>query len=157
MSSGTLFIASVLVIAMAALFAMQIKNPGFFKSLTATRDGKGILKGVVLFPLLGVIVVLLALWSSSAFAKPHEAGTWFAYGEVYLGLDITNKQSPMCEDGPNSSRLTSNGGLRVNMYRSADRLFEWNNKYTHHSCAFNVDDKSYDAIGWEFTYKFWTR
>lgn len=155
MSSATIFIASVLVTAALGLLIMQKKNPGFLKSLITTREGKGILKGPILFVLFGIAVVLISLFASKAFSKSHDEGRWFAYGEVFLGLDVTNKQSPMCEDGDNSSRLTSNGGLRVNVYQSADQLFEWNQKYTHHSCAFNVDDKSYDALGWEFSYKFW--
>ena len=122
-----------------------------------TREGLGVLKGIALFAVGVPAVVLFITFLLGLFGSKAAAGEYFAFGDLYLGLDNTNKPSPMCEDGDNSSRLTSNGGLIANIYRSDDQRFQLNTKYTHHSCAFNADDKSYDALGLEVRYRLWGR
>lgn len=114
----------------------------------STRTGKGILKGIVLAV---VFAVALALLSGCA------GGTYFNDASVYAGLDHTKKLSPQCEDRGPDNRTTSNLGLRGNLYESQDGRFRTNAKYTHHSCAFSPDDKSYDALGVELEYKLWSR
>lgn len=151
MNSGILFILAVLCVALIALLVV-FKSPGRMVRYFKTKEGKGVLAGIALFISFGVIFV----FGPKVFAEERH-GTWFKYGEVFLGLDSTNHQSPMCDDGQNSSRLTSNGGLRFNIYQSGDKRFEFNTKYTHHSCAFNADSKGYDAPGIELNYKFFVR
>jgi hypothetical protein len=65
----------------------------------------------------------------------------------------------MCEQetGDGKDRLTSNGGVALNIYRSPDKDFNFNTKYTHHSCAFNNDADSYDALGLEVSYKLFSK
>lgn len=154
MSSAVQFsLCLVLLAIVLTLFAFRgsVKLAfSYFKS----DEGRGVLKGIVIFMAFGI-----ALMAFSTFAKPVYAGEpegkWFAYGEVFLGVDHTKKLSPQCEaEGPNSY-LTSNGGIRANIYQSADERFELNSKYTHHSCAFSPDREQYDALGVEVTYRLW--
>lgn len=75
----------------------------------STRDGKGILKGIILAP--GVILLIalaLALLPSCA-----QAGTWFNDASVYAGLDWTKKLSPQCDPNPVDDRGTSNLGFKL--------------------------------------------
>jgi len=151
MNSLMMFILGVIAMALgitATVFKYDFKK---MKSYFLTEDGKGVLTGIVLFVLIGIGIAMLSI-------PVHAAeGKYFAYGEVYLGMDRTFKASPQCDPGIISDKLTSNGGVRINLYQSADKRFEFNTKYTHHSCAFNSDSKSYDAAGVELTYRFWDR
>ena len=63
----------------------------------------------------------------------------------------------MCErsDGTIDDQTTSNVGLKYHLFESLDERFKTNIKYTHHSCAFYVDDQQYDAFGLELEYKLW--
>src|SRR5690606_8914293 len=110
-----------------------------------------VLAGIVGFIAFGLVLTLL----SQCARADEDKGEWFAYGEVYLGADYTTQLSPMCDEGGPDDRLTSNGGIRANVYQSADKRFELNAKYTHHSCAFSGDNESYDAVGFELTYRLW--
>lgn len=99
-------------------------------------------------------MLYLAVGSRPAAA---DEPTWFTYGDIYLGLDYPKNISPQCERGAIDDRLTSNGGVVGNIYRSVDRRFHVNAKYTHHSCAFNTDRNGYDAFGLVASYRFWAR
>lgn len=145
MSSKAMFIIAVLGIAIAALFYRfgSIRNMiGFFK----TKDGRKVLAGIVIF-------VGLSLLTVTVFAESK----YFAYGEVSVGLDRTFNQSPQCKPSKNTDRLTSHGGVKINLVQSSDQRFELNTRYTHHSCAFGSDRNTYDAFGLEATYKLWGR
>jgi hypothetical protein len=145
MSGITLFLVAVIAIALIAI-AFFVKRPAkYFK----TGEGKGVLFGIA--AAIGACT-LIALF---AFSLKSEALEYFKSGEVYLGLDATNKMSPMCYAGENSDRLTSNLGLRVSLVSSEDGQGSINAKYTHHSCAFNADNRAYDALGLEAVYKIW--
>lgn len=151
MSSLVLFIVSILVVAVISMLVF-IGGPKQIKTYFSTDQGKGVLKGIIIFMLFGAVPAFLAF---KANADDYGKGEWFEYGEVYVGLDYTKGISPQCyTDGPDN-RVTSNGGIRVNIYQSFDRRFEFNSKYTHHSCAFNSDKDNYDALGIEITYKLW--
>lgn len=145
MSGISLFIVSVIAIALLSI-AFFVKRPTqYFKS----GEGKGVL--------FGIAVAIGACTSIAlfAFSLKSQALEYFKSGEVYLGLDATNKISPMCYAGENSDRLTSNLGLRVSLVSSEDGQGSINAKYTHHSCAFNADNRAYDALGLEAVYKIW--
>lgn len=144
MSGITMFNAAVCVtmtLAMAYLYKTQISTKTFKQART----------GICLFG-FGLMGIVNAV---DVVAEPkYKKGRWFAYTEVYGGLESTFKQSPQCQNGSSSNRLTSNGGIRQNVYESYDRNFSLNLKYTHHSCAFNRDRNGYDALGFELNYRF---
>lgn len=146
------FTVAVLVVAVLYAYARQKKDG---RELTK-KEWLGVAKGVALAFLFVLGAALLgSLFSGKAEAA--EGGTYFNEASVYFGLDHTKKLSPMCEDSGPDSRTTSNMGLKLNLYRSQDRRFEVGSKYTHHSCAFSPDARSYDAFGFVAEYKFWTR
>lgn len=153
MDSAIIFILVVLSMAVMSILVV-FRSPGGAVKFFRTKEGRGVLSGIVLFILAGILIAGITLFSSGAKASQH---TWFAYSEVFLGLDHTNGVSPQCKRGGPNDRLTSNGGLRQNIYRSADRRFHLNAKYTHHSCAFSSDRNNYDALGFEATFRFFQR
>lgn len=118
-----------------------------------TKDGLGILKGIVLAPLVILVIAgIILLFSGAA-----QAGTWFNDASVFAGLDYTKKLSPQCERNSVDDRGTSNLGLRLNLWESDSRNVRVNSKYTHHSCALGPDDRQYDAIGVELEWRVWDR
>ena len=154
---------------------------GYFK----TKDGLGALKGIILGPLvifiLGAALAIggyslqsVAKWvfdkaipSASAQELPVPApqvdtgfyipGTWFNDATVFLGIDHTKKVSPQCRDGGFDDRSTSNLGMKLNVWESPSKNVRVNAKYTHHSCAINPDNRSYDGVGVEVEWKVWSR
>jgi hypothetical protein len=120
------------------------------KDYFKTRTGLGILKGIV-------IVLVLAFVVAGIGALSGCSGTYMNNASVYAGLEHTKKVSPQCQLGSVDDHTTSNLGARLNLYTSADGTYSTNSKYTHHSCAFGRDQKSYDAIGIEAEYRFWAR
>jgi hypothetical protein len=139
-----LFAISVLVITILAILIF-VKSPlTYFK----TKEGRGVAVGIVLAILISLGVALL-------FPAKVEALEYFESGEVFVGLDYTKKISPMCDVGVNNDKLTSNLGLKASILTSDDHKTDISTKYTHHSCAVNPDNKSYDAVGIEVKYKLW--
>ena len=119
----------------------------------STRDGKGILRGIIIAP-GAILLIALALSLMPSCAK---AGTWFNDASVYAGLDWTKKLSPQCDPNPVDDRGTSNLGFKLNVWQSDSKRVRVNTKYTHHSCALGPDDRQYDAVGVELEWKVWTR
>lgn len=75
--------------------------------------------------------------------------TFFNYEELFVGIDYDLTDSRFCRDVyPGGKFITSNIGFRFNLARYKDH--ELNFKISHHSCAFNQDKPTYDAIGFEF-------
>lgn len=138
------------LIALLAIWLLWSLRGRNIKDYFSTRDGKGVLKGIVLAVTFAVGLALL-------FGLTGCSGTYLNDASVYAGLDYTKKESPQCESGGPDSHSTSNLGVRVNLYQSEDERFRTNAKYTHHSCAFSPDDASYDAAGIELEYKLWQR
>lgn len=177
MNSAFLFAIAVVIF---GIVSTLIALGGPKKAIKFLKENKKVAKGIFMFTGFGLLIAL----SSVAFGEEkndgliHETpiivehkpldltyvpakkfepkGKWFAYGEVYLGLDVTKDLSPQCVEGDND-RLTSNGGVKINIYQSADKRFEANSKYTHHSCAFAEDREVSDGFGLEFSYKFFQR
>lgn len=118
----------------------------YFKSKDGKGAAGGIIKAVLFAAVMGCIVFLTGC-----------NGSYINDASVYAGLERTNKLSPMCEDRGPDNRTTSNLGAKLNIYESRDGRFRTNANYTHHSCAFSPDDKSYDAVGFVAEYKFWQR
>jgi len=143
MSSEWAFVAAVFVF--PALVLIGTMN-GPTKAYAHLRKYPGITKGILLALVAGVLFAL--------GAQKANAGTWVEYTEMFLGLDRTFGVSPQCvNDGGPDPKTTSNMGFRQHIYKSDDTLYNVNLKYTHHSCAFNTDRYSYDAIGVELNYK----
>ena len=162
MSSLTLFILTILAVVVISLGYIAHRLGGAEHLVSHLRTNPKIALGIVAFTVLGLL-------SAVVFASPSQASSpsgvvstskadgvdWFAFGKVYLGLDNTFSHSPQCEPGGASDRLTSNGGFIVNVVQSKDQRFEFNSKYTHHSCAFNGDRNGYNALGLSVEYRLW--
>ena len=112
-----------------------------------TDTGKGIAKGILMAVVFSVLMVGVSLITGCS-------GTYLNSASLFTGMDYTNKLSPMCKDEGPDSHTTSNLGLKGNLYRSYSKQLDINTKYTHHSCAFSPDSKSYDAVGVELEYVF---
>lgn len=151
MRDALLFVGLMLVV---VLFYMAWKLRGKdWRAYFSTRDGLGILRGIVVAPLAIVALgAVLAMFSSCA-----RAGAWFNDASVFAGLDYTKKLSPQCERNAVDERGTSNLGLRLNVWESDSRKLRVNTKYTHHSCALGSDDRQYDAVGVELEWRVWER
>lgn len=122
------------------------------KTYFKTDTGKGIAKGIVAALVITLVFVFLPGCSSKF------DGTYFNYASVYAGLDrLESNKNSICQNKGIDDLSTSNLGVRGNLYESADRKFDANLKFTHHSCAFSPDGYGYDGIGVELNYKFWER
>jgi len=119
-----------------------------------TSDGKGILKGIILAPL---VIVIFAFILSLIPSKAQAQGTWFNDASVFIGIDSTKKISPQCDANTIDDRGTSNLGVKLNIWQSSSENVRINSKYTHHSCVLGSDDKSYDAVGVELEWRVWKR
>ena len=151
MSDAFLFVS--LLVAILLTYMIWILWGRSWREYFSTKDGKGILKGIVLAPVVILIIAgLILLFSGAA-----RAGTWFNDASVFAGLDYTKKLSPQCERNSVDERGTSNLGLRLNLWESDSRNVRVNSKYTHHSCALGPDDRQYDAIGVELEWRVWDR
>lgn len=145
MSDSLLFALAILaVVIIWGGFSLRKVN---LKEYFSTKTGKGILKGIILAIAFALLFAL--------FPSKSEAKGWFNYAEVFAGLDYTKNTNPMCVAGEVDERSGSNIGLIFNIYKQ-DR-FTLNSKYTHHSCAFGEDNRSYDGLGIELKYRFWSK
>jgi hypothetical protein len=139
-----LFLSAILFIVLAVILVFVPSPTKYFK----TKEGKGVLFGIGAVVLLSLALVLI--FPNKAQAEEYK---YLSSAELFVGLDNTRKISPMCDVGENSDKLTSNVGLKASIISTAASSV--NVKYTHHSCAVNPDNKSYDALGVEVTYKLW--
>ncbi len=151
MSSGILFILVGLVVLLVTAL-LVFKRPQNVIEYFKTEKGKGALSGILVFMGVAFLIVVASSKCSAAETYPKR---WLTYAEVFVGMDKTFNQSPQCKSGGVDEKFTSNGGIRLNLYRTYDKKFHANFKYTHHSCAFGEDRNSYDAGGIELIYRFW--
>jgi hypothetical protein len=124
-----------------------------WKTYFSTKEGKGILKGIILAP-VAVLIIALVL---SFFNLVNAQGRWLNEAGVFIGLDSTLKQSPQCQPNNVDNRGTSNLGAWVNLWQSSSDRVQVNAKYTHHSCALGRDRNAYDAFGIELRWTLWKR
>lgn len=142
---GILLFTSFILLIAALSILIFVKSPlQYFK----TKEGRGVAVGIIL-------VILVSLGIAFLFPSKSEALEYLQSGEVFVGLDYTRKISPMCDVGVNNDKLTSNLGLKAAILTSDDRTTDVSFKYTHHSCAVNPDNKSYDAVGIEVKHILW--
>ncbi|MCE2830538.1 MAG: hypothetical protein LW709_02690 [Oxalobacteraceae bacterium] len=125
--------------------------PSKWREYFSTSEGRGILKGIILAP----IVILLIALVLSLFSRANAQGRWFKDAGVFVGLDQTFKQSPQCSANTIDDRGTSNMGFWVNAWQYQN--VQVNFKYTHHSCVLGRDRNSYDAAGIELRWTLWKR
>lgn len=151
MSDAVIFVG--LLLAILLVYMVRTLWGRSWRDYFATKDGMGILKGIVLAPI--VILILAALFM--LLPGRASAGTWLNDASVFAGLDYTRKLSPQCERNEVDERGTSNLGLRLNLWESDSRRVRLNSKYTHHSCALGPDDRQYDAVGVELEWRVWER
>jgi len=120
-----------------------------------SEDGKGILHGIGLAVGISFAVVILFMLLGGCTPVQTSYGSWNNGATVFAGLDYTNKVSPACDPVDPDSHTTSNLGLKYHVFKSTDKKFGANVKYTHHSCAFSSDRYQYDGTGLELEYKLW--
>lgn len=137
------------------LLYMTIKLKGkSWKKFFATKEGKGILKGIILAP---VVILLIALVMHFIPSAQAQSGSWLNDASVFAGIDRTHKQSPQCDRNDTDNRGTSNLGAKLNIWQSDSKNVRVNSKYTHHSCVLGSDARQYDAIGIELEWRVWQR
>ncbi len=142
-----------LMVAVVLLYIAWKLRGRSWREYFSTRDGKGILKGIIIAPgAILLIALVLSLLPSCA-----QAGTWLNDASVYAGLDFTHKRSPQCWANRIDDRGTSNLGFKLNLWQSDSKRVRVNTKYTHHSCALGPDDRQYDAVGLEIEWRVWER
>lgn len=135
-----------------ALLAYRTGGP--FAAIAYLKSMPGAAKGIGLFLGVAFTVALIASFIPRAHSESWKDDVqWFDYAEVYIGMDWTFEQSPQCRDDGIDKYSTSNGGFRFNVMTL--NRFQWNAKYTHHSCAFNSDRNGYDGAGTEFVLRIW--
>lgn len=158
----------LIVLAIVAGLLLWKIGPKNLKAYFSTKDGLGVLKGIVAAPIV-IILIALALFAVSLLlpSKAHAGeldtgfrvpGTWFNDASVFMGLDQTRKAvSPQCQDSGPDTRTTSNMGARMNIWQSDSKNVRVNAQYTHHSCAISPDRQSYDGIGIQVEWRIWSR
>lgn len=151
MKDAILFVA-LMVGVLLAYMGWKLRGRSW-REYFGTKDGKGILRGIVLAP-LAILLIALAFALVPSCAR---AGTWLNDASVFAGLDHTRKLSPQCRANDVDERGTSNLGARLNLWQSDSRRARVNAKYTHHSCALGRDDRQYDAVGLELEWRVWER
>jgi hypothetical protein len=122
------------------------------------KEGRGAAASAVLG--VGSIILIAAFitivgaifGSSNANAETDMNGTFFNETSVFLGIDHTLKVSPQCVEGGTDDKLTSNLGIRQNIWRSGNKVHDVSFKYTHHSCVFGKDRNGYDGFGLEYNW-----
>lgn len=152
-----LLVVALVVAVVVGLLLWRV-GPKNIKAYFSTKEGKGAARGIVLGPLV-IVLIALAGWlvlPTPARAQPIP-GTWFNDAGVFLGIDRTKKLSPMCDGGGYDERSTSNLGAKLNVWQSPSGNVRFNAMYTHHSCAINPDNRSYDAMGIQVEWRFWQR
>jgi len=103
----------------------------------------GSLIGIVGAPILWV---LLGLALSALFYSCSAKADWlFPDGPVLYFYADFDRNNPFCEGGRDTTEISSNVGIRQTVFRKNGVSLI--GSYTHHSCAFKVDDASYDALG----------
>lgn len=149
MKEGLIFVALLLGVIFGYLTYKM--HPSKWRTYFSTKEGLGILKGIVFAPL----IILLIAFAMSLLNSANSKGRWLNDAGVFIGLDHTLKQSPQCASNSIDERGTSNLGFWFNVWQY-ERI-QVNFKYTHHSCVLGRDRNSYDAAGIELRWILWER
>ncbi len=147
--NDALIFVGLIIFTLAVLLTYRLRGQSW-RDYFSTKQGKGILKGIVLAPVAILAIVALIWLLSALFSQAHAQSRWFNEAGVFVGLDSTFKQSPQCVANNIDQRTTSNLGAWLNVWQSTSDRLQVNAKYTHHSCALGVDRNGYDAVGIEF-------
>tara|TARA_R110000772_G_scaffold198279_2_gene308964 strand:- start:307 stop:825 length:519 start_codon:yes stop_codon:yes gene_type:complete len=146
----------VIIFAMIWVFGIGKKS----LKVWISKEGKGAIASAALgvVSIIGIAAFLTLVTGVFASSKANAAsdmfteGTWFNETSVFLGIDSTLKVSPQCVEGGTDDRLTSNLGIRQNIWRSQSKVHDITFKYTHHSCVFGKDRNGYDGFGLEYNW-----
>lgn len=163
MFNGLLEFVGLIVIILVLAFFAVVRNPvQWWKE----QDGKGslasALKGIVVLVILGMVLILgislLRPAKAESFLDTNH-GRYLTSAYLYAGIDRTFKVSPQCEPKGNyaDDRLTSNMGVGVNFWQHNTKPVSLHLIYHHQSCVFGSDRNSYDAIGAQLRWEFFTR
>lgn len=150
------FVCTIIVMAIVTIFVVFRDFDSAKKYL---KENPSVYHGIVWF--IGVAIAIVIGWLALvSVAKADdwrdlEKGRLFSYGNVYLGLDKSLQVSPFCYEYGPDNRATSNGGITLNVFESTDKKYAVDAVYTHHSCAFNLDNTYYDAVGLKATIYLW--
>jgi hypothetical protein len=106
------------------------------------------------FSITVVISIVIAIFAPKAEAASDMEGSYFNFTSVFMGIDHTPKVSPQCVEGGTDDKLTSNLGIRQNIWQSSNKIHDVTFKYTHHSCVFSKDRNGYDGFGVEYNWYF---
>lgn len=129
-----------IVIAVAVLSLLLVATAKNGLSWLSSRQGRGVLFGLILAPLAAAVVALLGGCSSV---------------EVFAGLESTKNLSPQCVTVGASDRATSNLGVQGCRSIGEDGRTSVCGVYRHHSCAINSDRESYDGAGFYVSRRLW--
>lgn len=146
MSSLTMLLMGVLVIAVG-IYAYAYIKIGKHPVPHLSKQGawSGIVTAILVFT--GLVLILSLIYPSEA-----KADRWFAYTSVAGGLDTELNNKVFCYSGDTNDRIVSNLSVEQNIYEH--QRFAVSANYTHHSCAFNKDKPTYDAVGLQLRYTF---
>lgn len=140
------FIEWTLALLIVVLFALFRTPRNVYNFL---KNQKSIVKGILIVLILIPLIAEIAELAVNHAKADEPTTTYYNNAFVYTGLDFGKKQLPNCEQGENDN-ITSNVGFGINLVETQRTTI--NAKYTHHSCAFQHDYWSYDAVGVEIKY-----
>jgi len=111
------------------------------KSWVNEHKENGSLIGIIGAPVLW-LVIGFAL--STLFISCEAEADWlFPEGPVLYFYGEVDSKNPFCKGY--DAEFSSNLGLRQTLWQAEG--IKLKGQYTHHSCAFKIDDSSYDALG----------
>ena len=151
-----LFIVGI-VLVVAALYNFRVKDKLAFWTHPKFKN----VPGGIYMTIAAAVIVGLCFLGLSRCASAEESGelNYFSWAEMYVGLDRDNI-SDFCRDADPSvtkdKTTTSNLGFRLNLieYKRKRLEYNFNGKFTHHSCALNQDKPTYNAPGIEMTLRY---
>ena len=146
---------TALAIAVRMFYVFVIKRASFSKWNVIEGEGAGASAALGVFSITGIAVlisIVIAIFALKAEAASDMEGSYFNFTSVFIGIDHTPRVSPQCVEGGTDDKLTSNLGLRQNIWQSSNKIHDVTFKYTHHSCVFSKDRNGYDGFGVEYNW-----
>ena len=143
---------TALLIAVHMFYVFVIKSTSFSKWNVIEGKIEAASTELGVFSIAVVISIVIAIFAPKAEAASDMEGSYFNFTSVFIGIDHTPRVSPQCVEGGTDDKLTSNLGLRQNIWQSSNKIHDVTFKYTHHSCVFSKDRNGYDGFGIEYNW-----
>lgn len=143
---------TALLIAVHMFYVFVIKSTSFSKWNVIEGKIEAASTELGVFSIAVVISIVIAIFAPKAEAASDMEGSYFNFTSVFIGIDHTPRVSPQCVEGGTDDKLTSNLGLRQNIWQSSNKIHDVTFKYTHHSCVFSKDRNGYDGFGVEYNW-----